>query len=127
MGVTEKGRRAIAKLLQKVPNSVTIRAYTMSWDDDDDPVYSNYADTSDTAIVQIMSLDDNQVQMGILEVGDATIFFDHNATVSPSSTTKYDIIFNSIKYEVKMVVVEYGEDGGLIFQECHCKKRNLTT
>jgi hypothetical protein len=74
-----------------------------------------------TGVFQIMAAADDEVQEGILETGDLTIFFDSSATNLSYVVPQNRISYKSQDYEIVEVVKESTLDSQSHY-EVHCKR-----
>jgi len=115
-GAVNQFRDGFRQLMSHSKESITYQTITRARDTDDNPVETP-VDSSVYAIVQILRLEDIQEIGGMWQVGDAMVFFDHNATV-----TKEDkIVHQSITYRIVDIIPERVK-GSLIFIQAMCKR-----
>jgi hypothetical protein len=94
--------------------TVTIRSQTITYDEDDDPTYSN-TDTTATAIVHIVSVQDALESAGTIRAGSALIYLKASTSISRGDLISHQ----SVWYEVKGIQPVYVV-GTKVAQECTC-------
>lgn len=109
-------RNGLRQIFDRASEEISYQSITRSRDADDNPV--DYVSQSNVyVVVQILRLEDIQEIGGLLQVGDAMIFFNHSWTV-----TKEDrIIHKNIYYRIIDAIPERVA-GEIIFTQALCKR-----
>lgn len=115
-GVVRQFRDGLRQTFNKAKESIIYETITRTRDADDNPIETAEISTTD-AVVQILRLEDIQEIGGLLQVGDAVAFFDHNTTVRKQDR----IVHQGIPYRITAMNPERVK-GSLIFTEAYCKR-----
>ncbi len=116
MTVVKQYRDGLRQIFNKAKESITYETITRTFDADDNPIETATISSVD-AVVQIMRLEDVQEFGGLLQVGDAIVFFEYDTT-----TRKQDrIIHQGVPYRIIYIIPEYVY-GSLIFTQTLCKR-----
>ena len=88
-------------------------------------MYGDAAESTSTVTIkgvfQIMTADDSEVQEGLLQTGDLTIFLDSSATNLSSVIPKNRVSYKSNDYEI-MAVIKESTLNNMSHYEVHCKR-----
>jgi len=114
--VVQQFRDGLRQIFSKAQETITYHSITRGRDADDNPI-EYITPSSVQAVVQILRLDDITEYAGTLEVGDAMVFFKHDASVS----TEDRIIHNGVTYRIIDVFPEM-VNGETIFFQALCKR-----
>lgn len=115
-GIVRQFRDGLRQTFSKSKESITYETITRTRSVDDNPIETATIE-SVYAVVQILRLEDVQEIGGMLQVGDAIVFFDHDTTVRRQDR----IIHQGIPYRIIAIVPERVK-GSLIFTEAYCKR-----
>jgi len=118
VGVVNQFRKGVKNIFDKAKETIIYQSITRDKDADDNPVeYINQTEID--AVVQIMRLEDIQEMGGLLQVGDAIAFFDHNANIVKEDR----IIHRGIYYRITEAFPETVA-GNVIFIQAFCKRED---
>ncbi len=115
-GVVRQFRDGLRQIFNKSKETITYWSITRTRDANDNPI-EYITPTSVDAVVQIMRLEDIQELGGLLQVGDAIVFFDHNASVAKEDK----IIHQGITYRIIHIIPERVA-GNMIFTQALCRR-----
>jgi len=114
--VVEQFRDGVRQIFNKAKESITYHSITRGRDNDDNPI-EYITPSSMNAVVQILRLEDIQEAGGLLQVGDAMVFFEHDASVN----TEDRIIHRGVSYRIVSAFPEI-VNGDVIFIQALCKR-----
>lgn len=115
-GVVRQFRDGLKQIFNKAKESITYETITRTRDIHDNPIETAEISSVDV-VVQIVRLEDIQEIGGLLQVGDAITFFDHNAIVRKQDR----IVHQGVPYRI-VNIIEERVKGDLVFIQALCKR-----